>query len=160
MFDPRHRRPGQTPPSVRPADVIERELLDIIGSCDSPWAVVPIPVSGGGDPAWAIAGSPEVVRAFRLQAELFEAVFGREPRAGDPFLWDREREQDGPVGASLREVAPRIAEKLANTTATKPCVLYAIEKTGIVPAFVAPEILSYSVVRAWMDAIEEHAALD
>jgi deferrochelatase/peroxidase EfeB len=87
---------------------------------------------GGGEPAWAVGGSYQVVRLIRFATELWDAepverqedVFGRHKQTGAPLAGKREdqapnfaADPDGritPLDAHIRRANPRTPETEAN----------------------------------------------
>jgi hypothetical protein len=81
-----------------------------------------------------------------LQEQLFRVVFGREPGAGDPNLWDQSREQEGAFVLDPRAVRHRLAESLTKVDGIRgrPEAEYAIEDLE-------------AMLEAWHDAVSEYS---
>ena len=97
--------------------------------------------------------TPEMVEMFECQFEAFRQKFGREPGPEDPVFFD-------PIADTPQTINPEIVEweiaEAMRAVGIDPAIIYATQKTGLIPSEATWPQMSPAERREWNDAIVEY----
>jgi hypothetical protein len=97
----------------------------------------------------------EVRDALLEQRKAFIAKFGREPRDGDPVIFDPTKDVPTPVGDDFDEEFLKVMHE----TNAPPQFIYAYKKTGLIGFGSDKSHWPADCIQEWDQAIEEYFAL-
>lgn len=97
--------------------------------------------------------SPEVSAAFKEQREAFHRKFGRDPGPDDPVFFDPDA--DTPEPLEMDPIRRLVVDAMVQA-GTKPEVVYAFSKTGLIVTDMNQDNLSLEQLAEWDAAIAEY----
>ena len=97
--------------------------------------------------------TPDMVGMFERQLEAFRQKFGREPGPEDPVFFD-------PIADTPQTINPEIIEweiaEAMRAVGIDPEIIYATQKTGLIPTEETWPRMTPAERREWNDAIAEY----
>ncbi|WP_334147862.1 hypothetical protein [Hyphomicrobium sp.] len=100
-----------------------------------------------------------LAQQLRKARKQFIKRFGREPREGDPLLWDEDAPGDEPVPMTEEKLRRQMLDNMAKA-GTPGHLIYAFEKTGLIVDDAGYRRLSADDRAAWDNAMAEYEAME
>lgn len=110
-----------------------------------------------GDTLREIEMGEDVAQLMQHQIQAFTDRFGRKPEAGDPLMFDPDK--DSPVVMDEESVQNEMVAAMTEAR-VRPELIYAFKKTGRIVSEENLELLNDTELQEWQDAIDEYFDLN
>jgi hypothetical protein len=106
------------------------------------------------DGAKVVLPLPDDMRdALLEQRAAFREKFGRNPGPGDPMFWDPDADEPAPV--DVDKMKRKMVDAM-KAVGTDPAMIFAFEKTGMLPTAANLDAYGPAAVEEWEDALREY----